>query len=146
MLCQAKIFGPELTKRAGGHPDRPEIHRKIKFRWTRAFLHRPKKRIHFSGTAKEQPQTNNMTVKIVLTATGETFEAQASDVQQLKDEIYEQKGVPQSYQMFKDASGAVMNNDIADGSTVNLSFHLKGGCEESCGCCGCQEECCCTII
>ncbi|PRP89846.1 hypothetical protein PROFUN_00188 [Planoprotostelium fungivorum] len=110
-----------------------------------ARIEKSGKSIYFQAN-RRAITTNNMTVKIVLTATGESFEANINDVQQLKNHIFEQKGVPQSYQMFKDASGVVMTNDIADGSTVNLSFHLKGGCEESCGCCGCGEECCCTII
>jgi hypothetical protein len=32
------------------------------------------------------------------------------------------------------------------GDTLELEMHMKGGCGESCGCCGLGESCYCTIL
>lgn len=40
-----------------------------------------------------------MTVTVILPSTGETFEVRASNLQELKNEIYEKKGIPQAYQV-----------------------------------------------
>ncbi|PRP88136.1 hypothetical protein PROFUN_04227 [Planoprotostelium fungivorum] len=88
-----------------------------------------------------------MTVTITLLSTGETFQAPSGNVQQLKDSIFEQRGIPQGYQMIQDQSGATVEQ-LEDGSQVNLSVQLNGGCSEACSCCGgrCGESCHCTIL
>lgn len=44
--------------------------------------------------------------------------------------------------MLNSSSGEVLE----DGSHVQLSFNLHGGCSESCGGCGCGESCSCNIL
>ncbi|PRP83215.1 hypothetical protein PROFUN_09379 [Planoprotostelium fungivorum] len=86
--------------------------------------------------------TNNMTVSVTLISTGETFQAEAKNLVQLREQIFQIKGIPQNVQMLNSSSGEVLE----DGSHVQLSFNLHGGCSESCGGCGCGESCSCNIL
>ncbi|PRP78427.1 hypothetical protein PROFUN_15513 [Planoprotostelium fungivorum] len=80
-----------------------------------------------------------MTVSVRITATGETFEvASGQNIEQLKSSIFEKRGIPTQLQMLTGENGRVLEA-IQDGSSVDLSLPLNGGC-------WCGDDCQCCIL
>ncbi|PRP83089.1 hypothetical protein PROFUN_09685 [Planoprotostelium fungivorum] len=108
-------------------------------RSTKSQYHITRKR-HNLQSQQQQPH-NTMTVSVTITSTGETFQTEAKNLVQLREQIFQLKGIPQNVQMLQSNSEV-----LEDGAQVQLSFNLHGGCAESCGCCGCGESCSCNIL
>jgi len=65
-----------------------------------------------------------------------------------KKEMSEKEGYPPKRQHYHDTQGKCLKDDyvLTEGDDLELSLHLKGGCELGCGCCGDGCEICCVIL
>jgi len=93
-------------------------------------------------------------MKVTCTANGNKIEVDADNnttLASLKTHIQNQTGIPPNYQNLIH-NGRMLTNmnatlgEYGVGDTLELEMHMKGGCGESCGCCGLGESCYCTIL
>jgi len=93
---------------------------------------------------------------IIKKTTGEQVDVNCdidANVMELKKAVHEATGVPPKYQCFKfreshlsKSNATLRSYGISQDDELMLSVTLAGGCYESCGCCGCDESCCCNIV
>jgi len=93
-------------------------------------------------------------MKVTCTANGDRVEVDAdasTTLAVLKNHIRDQTGIPPNYQNLIHNGRRLTNmnatlGEYGVGDTLLLEMHMRGGCGESCGGCGCGESCYCTIL
>ncbi|PRP84855.1 hypothetical protein PROFUN_07509 [Planoprotostelium fungivorum] len=86
-------------------------------------------------------------IKVTSVSTGENFEVDASNVKEVKSQILTLKGIPTYHQAILSNGKALEDEvELKDGSKVQLSMGLHGGCGAGCNLCGAGAGCHCNIL
>ncbi|PRP77623.1 hypothetical protein PROFUN_00484 [Planoprotostelium fungivorum] len=86
-------------------------------------------------------------IKVTSVSTGEILNVEASNVAEVKSQILSLKGIPTYHQTIL-SNGKALEDEalLEDGSKVQMSMGLHGGCGMGCDICGCGGGCRCEIL
>ncbi|PRP77144.1 hypothetical protein PROFUN_14579 [Planoprotostelium fungivorum] len=86
-------------------------------------------------------------IKVTSVSTGEVMDVEACNVREVKSQILALKGIPTYHQTIS-SNGKAMEDEmqLQDGSKVQLSMGLHGGCGAGCNICGAGAGCRCDIL